>query len=223
MQRHHEAVIGRESEEEFLVQMASHTEAFHGRYDHGRELSARAAALALRGGSAEMAATWLAESALRDALAGFADQACRQADAALATGTGRNVACLVALVFACSGRDADAERLAAQIDRDYPQYTLVQRYWLPSIRAALALARKDWKAAVAALEAASSLELGNEEPFANAQMVPPYLRGLAYLEGKQWDAAGEELKKITERPHLVRNNPVFQLARQALARIAAPA
>lgn len=223
MQRSYDAVMGRESEEEFLVQMASNTEAFHGRFDRARELSARAAQLALRGGSAEMAATWLAESALRDALAGFADHACRQADAALATGTGRNVACLVALVFACAGRDSDAERLAAQIDRDYPQYTLVQRYWLPSIRAALALARKDWKAAVTALDAAIPLELGNEEPFANPLMVPPYLRGLAYLEGKQWEEAAGELEKITERPHLVRNNPVFQLARQALGKIVTPA
>ena len=47
---------------------------------------------------------------------------------------------LAALVFARSGREADAERLAAELDRDYPQYTLVQRYWLSSIRGALALA-----------------------------------------------------------------------------------
>lgn len=40
--------------------------------------------------------------------------------------------------------------------RDYPQYTLVQRYWLPSIRAALALARKDWRRAVTELEAAAT-------------------------------------------------------------------
>lgn len=44
-----------------LVQAAASTEAFHGRFDRARDLSARAAALALRGGSTEMAATWLAE------------------------------------------------------------------------------------------------------------------------------------------------------------------
>lgn len=116
------------------------------------------------------------------------------------------------------GREADAERLAAQLDRDYPQYTLVQRYWLPSIRAALALARKDWNEALTALEAAIPLELGGEEPFSNALMIPPYLRGLACQEGRQWEAAALEFEKLTSRPHLVRNYPAFPLARTALAK-----
>jgi tyrosine-protein phosphatase YwqE len=49
-------------------------------------------------------------------------------------------------------------RLAARCPGQFgpPQHTIVQRYWLPSIRGALALARKDWKAAVSALEAATS-------------------------------------------------------------------
>ena len=55
MKHHYDAVVGRESDEEFLLQAASNTEAFHGRYDSARELSARAAALALRDGSLEMA------------------------------------------------------------------------------------------------------------------------------------------------------------------------
>ena len=218
MNRHHDAMMGRESEEEVLVQVAAHTEAFHGRFDRARELSARAADLALRGGSAEMAATWMAEAALRELHAGFVDRARDQADAALATGTGRNVVSLVALVYARSGREADAERLVEQLDHDYPQYTLVQRYWLASIRGALALARGDWKGAVAALEAAIPLELGTEEPFSNPLMIPPYLRGLAYQAGGQWEEAAREFEKITSRPYLVRNNLVFPLARKALAR-----
>ena len=83
--------------------------------------------------------------------------------------------------------------------------------------------RQDWNAAIAELEAAIPLELGVEEPFANPLMIPPYLRGLAYLEGKQWKEAARELEKITERPYLLRNNPVFSLARQALARARARA
>ena len=218
MTRHHDAVMGRETEEEVLVQVAAHTEASHGRFDRARELSARAADLALRGGSTEMAATWMAEAALRELHAGFIDRASAQADAALATGTGRNVVSLVALVYARSGREADAERLAAQLDRDYPQYTLVQRYWLASIRGALALARGDWQGAIAALEAAIPLELGCEEPFSNPLMIPPYLRALAYQAGGQKEEAAREFEKITSQPYLVRNNLLLPLARKAMAR-----
>jgi len=217
MKQHFDAVVGREGDEQFLLQAASNTEAFHGRYDAARELSARAAALALRDGSLEMAATWIAESALRDSHAGLTDHACEQAEAALAAGAGRNVVCLVALVFARSGREADAERLAAQLDREYPQYTLVQRYWLACIHGALALARGDWKTAVKSLEAAITLELGTEEPFITALVIPPFLRGLAYQEGKQRLEAARQFEKITSRPGLLRNNLVLPLARKALA------
>lgn len=217
MTRHYEAVMGRENEEEILVQLAAQTEAFHGRYDRARELSARAAALALRGESTEVAATWMAEAALRELHAGFVDRAREQADAALATGTGRNVVSLVALVYARAGREADAERLATQLDREYPQYTLVQRYWLSSIRGALALARGDWQAAVAALEGAIPLELGIEEPFSNPLLIPPYLRALAYQAGGQTGEATLEFEKITSRPYLARNNLVLALSRKALA------
>jgi DNA-binding winged helix-turn-helix (wHTH) protein/tetratricopeptide (TPR) repeat protein len=212
MKRHYDAVQGRQGDEEVLVQVASNTEAFHGRHDAARELSARAAALALRSGSSETAATWLGESALRDAHAGLVEQARAQADAALEMGTGRNVISIVAVALARSGRDADAQRLADQLDRDYPQYTLVQRYWLASIRGALALARKDWKAAVNALEPAIPLELGIEEPFLAPLLIPPYLRGLAYLEGKQRSDAAREFEKITSRPWLARNNLLLPLA-----------
>jgi len=173
--------------------------------------------LSLRGGSGEMAATWLAESALRDSHVGLFDHACAQADAALANGTGRNVVSLVALVHARSGRDADAERLAADLDREYPQYTLVQRYWLPSIRAALALSRGDWKSAVKLLEAAAPLEFGSEEPFYTALVIPPYLRALAFIAGKQRGEAITELEKLTSRPTLLRNNVILPLARKARA------
>ena len=223
MKRQFDAVIGRENEEEFLVQTASNTEGFHGRFERARELSARAAEVALRSGSAEIAATWMAEAGLRDAYAGFADHARKQAEAALATSTGRLVVSIAALVLALAGREADAERLATQLDHDYPQYTLVQRYWLPSIHAALALARKDWRRAVTVLEAAESLELGMEEPLNPPLMIPPYLRGLAYLEGEQWEQAVAELEKITLQPHLVRNNVVFPLARAAAAKARAKA
>jgi hypothetical protein len=217
MQRHVDAVMGREGDEEFLLQSVSNTEAFHGRFEAARELSARAAALSLKGGSGEIAATWLAESALRDAHAGFFEHACAQADTALATGAGRNVVSLVALVYARSGREADAERLATDLDREYPQYTLVQRYWLPSIHAALALARGDWKSAVKMLEAAAPLEFGSEEPFYTVLAIPPYLRALAFIAGKQPDEAAAELEKLTSRPTLLRNNLVLPLARKALA------
>lgn len=158
-------------------------------------------------------------AALRDLNAGFVDDARAQADSALATNTGRNVVALAALVFARSGRKADVERLATQLEGDYPQFTLVQRYWLPSICASLALARNDWKMAIAALEAAIPLSLARRSRSPRRSRFPPYLRRLAYQAGKQWKDAALEFEKIASRPHLVGNNPIFPIARAALEKV----
>jgi len=212
MRRHIDAVMGREGEEDYLIEAAANTEAFHGRFARARELSARAAASALRGGSAEMAATWMAEAALRELEAGFPARARAAAEAAIATDMGRNASALGAIVLARAGAAEQAERLAADLDREFPQATLIQRYWLPCVRASLALGRGDWKGAVSALEAAAPIELGMPQPFANTPMIPPYLRALACLQGEQWADAAREFAKITTRFHQVRNYVVFPLA-----------
>jgi eukaryotic-like serine/threonine-protein kinase len=50
--------------------------------------------------------------------------------------------------------------LAAELDKTFSLDTLVQRYWLPSMRAAIALERKDPSRAVEVLKIASPIELG---------------------------------------------------------------
>ena len=92
-----------------------------------------------------------------------------------------------ALALARAGDTAGAEKLAAQLDKDFPLDTLVQRYRLPTIRAAVALQRKDPKRAIELLRAASAIELGEY----GHPLSPVYLRGEAYLmlHDGNWAAA----------------------------------
>ena len=57
--------------------------------------------------------------------------------------TNRDVQDTAAFVLARAGDTAGAERLATELDKTFPLDTLVQRYWLPTIRATVALHRKD--------------------------------------------------------------------------------
>jgi eukaryotic-like serine/threonine-protein kinase len=50
---------------------------------------------------------------------------------------------------------AAAQKLAAALGNTFPLDTLVQRYWLPSMRAAIALERKDPSRAVELLKIAN--------------------------------------------------------------------
>ena len=108
----------------------------------------------------ETAATYQAAAALREVESGNREQARAEADAAVKLAPNRDVRAMAALALARAGDTAGAEKLAAELDKTFPLDTLVQRYWLPTIRAAVALQRKDPNRAVELLQVASTIELG---------------------------------------------------------------
>ena len=73
-------------------------------------------------------------------------------------------AAMAALALARAGDTAAAEKLAAELDKTFPLDTLVQRYWLPTIRAGVALERQDPNRAIELLKEASTVELGQPTP-----------------------------------------------------------
>ncbi len=216
MQRHARAVEGHEGVEDFLIAAQADTEAFHGRHDRARELSRRAVESAKRGGSLEMAATWGALAALREAEIGELERARAGAIAALEICVGRHVHSVAGYALARTGDATRVEEIIAILERDH-SHTCVQRYWIPCMRAALALRAKDSKAAFDALEPAAVVELGLTMPFEGGFMLPPWLRAHALVELGRKDEAAAELEKIVSRPGLVKNYIVHSLARRMKA------
>jgi tetratricopeptide (TPR) repeat protein len=98
-----------------------------------------------------------------------------------------------------------------------PLDTLVQRYWLPTIRAAVALQRKDPNRAVELLKAASMIELGCPTSL-GVVLFPAYLRGEAYLMLHDGNRAAAEFQKFIDHYGLVGNFPWGALARLGIAR-----
>jgi tetratricopeptide (TPR) repeat protein len=219
MRRHFDAVAGRQGEEDFLLGAQADTEAFFGRMDRSREFTARAAECALRAGSPETSATWLAQAAVREVEMGFAERALDIADTALTRSEGRHVRAIATYALARAGDRTTVDAMVAELDRDYAEDSVIQRYWLPCIRAAIALGSGDWRSAVRALEPAQAMELALTGPFESAFALPPYLRGLAYIAAKRNDEASRELAKIEARPGLVKNFVTYPLAVKARASI----
>jgi DNA-binding winged helix-turn-helix (wHTH) protein/Flp pilus assembly protein TadD len=215
MRRHFDAVQGRAGEEDFLMAAEADSEAYYGRFGRARELSRRAVSSARRAGALEMSGSWEAQSAFREALVGELDRARAGASAAVEISEGRYVLALSALTFAMCGALADAEDIQARLEAEHPQHTSLQRNWIPCIRAALAMARKDWKGAADALEPASAVELGITLPFEAGFMIPCYLRGLALAGAGRPGDASVEFMKIVERPALIRNFVLYPLALRA--------
>jgi hypothetical protein len=109
--------------------------------------------------------------------------------------------------------------LAQDLKKRFPLDTQMQSLWLPAIQAQLALNTKNPAAALQALQAASSIELG-AIPFGNniSCLYPIYMRGQAYLAEKQGGAAAAEFQKILDHSGIVWNCWTGALAHLGLAR-----
>jgi len=97
--------------------------------------------------------------------------------------------------------------------------TLVQRYWLPTIRAAVAIQHKDPNRAVELLKETSAIELGLPNSF--VLLIPVYVRGEAYLALGDGDQAAREFQKFIDHRGLVSNFPLGAMARLGTARASA--
>lgn len=215
MQKQVEWAMGRSGAEDALLSAESDTEAFHGRFDHARSLTKRAAQSAKNADMAETAAVWMANAAMREAEVGNKVQARSIAVEALEMTRGTDVELQSALALARAGQVTQAEEIAAKLDAEYPRGTMVQNYWLPIIRAAIELQSKNANKAIELLEEASPYELGDG---LEGHMYPIYLRGEAYLMLGRGDQAAGEFQKILDHRGIVLNFVIGSLARLQLAR-----
>jgi tetratricopeptide (TPR) repeat protein len=207
------ATMGRPGTEDLSLASQADTEAWYGKLKNARELTRRAMDSARHNDAKETAATYQAEATLREVESGNWEKARAETDAALKLAPNRDVQAMAAVVLARAGDTAGAQKLAAELDKTFPLDTLVQRYRLPTIRAAIALQRKDPNRAVELLTVARDIELGDRD-----NLLPVYLRGEAYLMLGDGNAAAAEFQKFIDHRGVVGNFPWGALARLGLAR-----
>jgi predicted Zn-dependent protease len=155
---------------------------------------------------------------LREAEFGNAGSARHDAVAALALVPGRDITRVAALALAQVGDAAQARKLADSLNRDFPQDTIMQGYWLPSIRAAIELNAKNAAKATEILKTAAPYELAQCEPFQLGMLYPGYLRGQAYLQAHQGKEAAAEFQRMIDHRGIVLNFPLGALAHVGLGR-----
>jgi serine/threonine protein kinase/Flp pilus assembly protein TadD len=209
---------GKPGAEDALLSAQSDTEAYHGRLSAANDLSKRAIDSAKHADAMETAANWLANEALRDAEFGNAAAAKQAATEALALSDGHDSEIMASLALARAGEVAKAQQIADKLDRDSPLDTMLQGYWLPTIRASIALSKGDGKRAVELLQPASTYELGQPLQFQLSTMYPVYVRGQAFLKQGLGAQAAVEFQKIIDHPGLTVNFPLGSLAHLELGR-----
>jgi eukaryotic-like serine/threonine-protein kinase len=213
-------IAGKHEYENYGLAIASDTEAYAGHVGKARELTKRAVNSAVRADNMENGAIWQANAALQQAAYGNPAEARQIAAEALRLAPASDgVESETALALAMARDTARAESLAQDLGKRFPLDTQVQSLWLPAIQAQLALDIKSPAVALNALQAASSIELGNI-PFGNniSCLYDVYVRGEAYLETGQGSAAAAEFQKILEHSGIVWNCWTGALAHLGVAR-----
>jgi tetratricopeptide (TPR) repeat protein len=212
------AAMGKPGFEGLLLATQADTEGWHGNLKNAHELTRWAMDSAQHNDAKESAAAYQAEAALREVESGNREQARAEASAASKLASNRDVRAIAALALARAADTAGAEKLAVELDKAFPLDTRVQRYWLPTIRAGVALERKDPNRAIELLKVASTIELGLPTASLTVFLCPVYLRGEAYLMVGDGNRAAAEFQKFIDHRGLVINFPWGALARLGLAR-----
>jgi tetratricopeptide (TPR) repeat protein len=201
---------------DLLLYAQAQAAASTGHLSQARDLSARGANAVLQSGYKGLAAQIRAEAALREAAVGNVSLARRQATAAREISNARYGEATAGIALALAGDAAQARRLAHDLATRFPQDTIVQFNFLPTIRAAVALDEHDPRRAIGDLQKAVPYELGFTETFVD--LYPAYVRGLAFLAARQGPQAAAEFQKILDHPGVAIAEIIVPLAHLGLAR-----
>jgi serine/threonine protein kinase/tetratricopeptide (TPR) repeat protein len=199
------------------------TAAYSGHLTSAREFSRQAVDSAERVGDKEAAATYSALSALREALFGNADESRRRATLAMKHPAGHDLQYASALAWAYAGDRERAQKLTDDLGQRFPEATVVQFNYLPTLRAKLAVSKGNASEALETLRAALPYELGRTtySSYGWTSLYPVYVRGEAYIAAHQGKEAAVEFQKILDHRGIVLNGPIGALALFQLGRACA--
>jgi tetratricopeptide (TPR) repeat protein len=211
--------------EEHAEDWMSHNQALvlasSGRVRQARIMWERAIALARQAAKPETAAIYAAAEAVCEAHFGNRAAAKARARAALEIAKGRDVVYAAAFALALSGESSESQRLAADLEKRFPEDTPVQFEYLPTLHALFALAHHATAEGVERLQRAVPYDLampGTAFFGKFGGLYPAYIRGQAYLAAGHGQAAETEFQKVLNHRGIVLADPIGALAHLQLGR-----
>jgi tetratricopeptide (TPR) repeat protein len=199
-----------------IVSSEADTAAYGGELKRARELTRRAVALATSAHATDLALAWQVDADLRDALLGDPDHA-TDAHVRASSTPETEIRAGTVLSLALEPSITKTKGAANELEKHFPEDTLVQSVYLPVIHAQLELVQGNPQKAVEILQLVAPYELGQPNYIAvNPYAI--YVRGEAYLAMRNGQAAQREFQKILDHRGIVLNMPIGALAHLGLAR-----
>jgi tetratricopeptide (TPR) repeat protein len=215
------ALAPREHAEDWMSHHEALVLASSGRMQQARTMWERAIASARQGGVLERAAIYEAAAAVCEAHFGNGAAAKERARAALEFAKGRDVEYAAAFALELSGDLSGSQRLAADLEKRFPEDTPVQFEYLPTLRALFALHNKAAPDAIERLQPAVPYDFAMPGTAFFARfggLYTAYVRGRAYLEAGRGPEAAAEFQKVLNHRGIVMADPTGALAHLQLGR-----
>jgi eukaryotic-like serine/threonine-protein kinase len=205
-----------------LLSEEADAEAYSGHLVRAREITSRAVQSALRTNNDEQAAGWQLNSAWREDLSGNTEKAYEQTIHALTMSPdSREDGAMAAILLARTGDVGKAGALEKDLEKRYPGHAVMQSYWLPCIRAQIALADGNPASALRELERTRPYDTLFPQVTYYSHMPSVVLRAEAYSALNQHAAAANEWERIFQHPGIVQLSATAPIAKLQFARASA--
>jgi hypothetical protein len=208
--------MGKPEVEREMIYFEADSTAYTGQLAKANTLTRRAMIDLVSAKENETVAKHKAGAALRAALYGMVGLAHGEAITALRVSADRDVEAVGAIALALAGDTPEAQRLADDLAKRFPDDTLVKFNYLPTIRGSIALAQNAASKTIEELQTASPYELGTAP--CELSLMSVYIRAQAYLLTHDGSAAAAEFQKILDHRGVVMTEPIGALAHFGLGR-----
>ena len=190
--------------------------AFEGRVRKAHDEFARGIQMSRQGNFTEVAAQLTIEDAETHAIVGQCGEARSEISAGLMLSRDNSTLEHASRALALCGAEREALELSSELAKRFPEAVFTNRLQIPLTAAAAASARGD---AARTIELLQPVRRFDHAP--SAEFWPPYLRGQAYLQLKNGQAAAAEFRTIIEHRGEVPASMLYPLAHLGLARASA--
>ena len=197
-----------------LFQMQA--EYYQGKVKTGRRAAAQLVDFSKKAGMTEFAASMFLLGPSFEAEMGDLSGAPPAINAALRMAKDRDTRTEAAMLMARTGDASGAERILADLAKQYPNDTMLNSGWIPMARATAEIQNNNSGKAVELMESARPYELGSGP--LSLGYWPNYVRAEAYLKAHDGAKAATEYKIILDHQGVDPVNPLYALAHLSLGR-----
>ena len=207
---------GKPGFEDVLMYLEADTAAYGGQLKKAQGLVQHAVNSAEHADEKEVAAAYSVNFAVTQALVGNAADAKKWANDGARIATNRDIEAAQGIALGLAGDAVEAQKIADDLKKKFPEDTLAKFVYLPMIEAGVALHAGEANRALTALEPNKPFQLGGFQ--IDIAGGGPYLSGQADLAAKNGDAAAADFQKVIDNKPIVSNNVMGALAHLGLGR-----